>query len=208
MHQMKMGRKIALTGGPCAGKTTIADVLGRAYSDKLIVVPESASLLFRGGFPRWPGPACVEAFQSSVFHIQTQIENAYEGNFPDSVFILDRGTVDGAAYWPKGPMDFFRRMGTTERQELNRYSRVIFLESASERDYEYHQSKNPVRRENWEEAHRLDTLTREIWSRHPRISFVPNRKSFVDKVLLVLEILEQELGAAAALPKSIAETVK
>ena len=47
-------RKIVLTGGPCAGKTTMAQILSRAFHGSVVNVPESASLLFSGGFPRFP----------------------------------------------------------------------------------------------------------------------------------------------------------
>ena len=45
-------RKVVLTGGPAAGKTAIADVLSRQLEKRICVVPESATILFKGGFPR------------------------------------------------------------------------------------------------------------------------------------------------------------
>jgi predicted ATPase len=189
-------RKLVLTGGPCAGKSTIAEVLGRAFSDKVIVVPESASVLFRGGFPRWPEESARAALQSAIYHVQVAVENAYDGHYSGALSVFDRGTIDGAAYWPEGPEAFFRAMGTTEARELARYDRVIFLESADQSDYERHRKKNPVRNENWEQAHALDTMTRQIWARHPNIAFVKNQSSFVDKVFSVLKLIENELDQA------------
>ncbi len=189
------GRKVVLTGGPCAGKTTIAEVLGKAFAEKLVVVPEAASLLTRGGFPRWPEATAKSGFQFAVYHSQLAMEKAFAGHTATSLFLLDRGTLDGAAYWPGGPADFFPSMGTSEAAELARYHRVIYLESASQDDYDLHRRQNPARTEEWAQAKRLDDITRAIWSRHPRVSMVKNQPSFADKVFAVLHLIEQELEA-------------
>ncbi|MCB0954305.1 MAG: AAA family ATPase, partial [Microthrixaceae bacterium] len=44
--------RIVLTGGPGGGKTTAADLFRREIGDSVVVVPESATTLFAGGFPR------------------------------------------------------------------------------------------------------------------------------------------------------------
>src|SRR5688572_33265034 len=44
--------RIALTGGPGGGKTTAADLFRRELGEAVVVVPESATILFAGGFPR------------------------------------------------------------------------------------------------------------------------------------------------------------
>ncbi len=44
--------RVVLTGGPGGGKTTAADLLRREIGDRVIIVPEAATLLFSGGFPR------------------------------------------------------------------------------------------------------------------------------------------------------------
>lgn len=185
--------KIVLTGGPCAGKTTIAGLLSRAFSDRAMIVPESASMLLRGGFPRWPEPHAVAAFQTAIYRVQVEVEDLYQRQFPEKLFVLDRGTVDGAAYWPEGPEAFFRAMGSTEARDLARYDRVIYLESACEKDYDRHKEKNPTRNENWKQAQALDSATYAIWARHPAISIVPCQATFVDKVLEVVKLVEKAL---------------
>ncbi|MGZ3692077.1 MAG: AAA family ATPase, partial [Pseudobdellovibrio sp.] len=44
--------KVAITGGPSGGKTTLIDSLKKEYAGRLKVVPEAASILYKGGFPR------------------------------------------------------------------------------------------------------------------------------------------------------------
>ena len=46
--------RIVLTGGPGGGKTTAADLFRREIGNRVVIVPEAATLLFQGGFPRSP----------------------------------------------------------------------------------------------------------------------------------------------------------
>ena len=42
--------RIVLTGGPGGGKTTAADLFRREIGDRVVLVPEAATILFQGGF--------------------------------------------------------------------------------------------------------------------------------------------------------------
>ena len=188
-----MERKIVLTGGPCAGKTTIADVLGKTFEQELVVIPETASMLIRGGFPRWPDPICKTAFQRTVFPAQLEIESVYCAKHPGSTFLLDRGSLDGAAYWPTGAADFFAAMGTTQEAQLARYSAVIYLESADQSDYEANRLTNPGRKEDWALARSLDERTRAVWEGHSHFHSVRCEPSFADKIQTVVELVTRLL---------------
>ena len=184
-------KKIVLTGGPCAGKTTIAEVLSRAFAGHISVVPESASLLFRGGFPRWKENQ--QPLQKAIYEVQRQLEDSYSLHHPTRVLVLDRGTIDGAAYWPQGAESFFQVMGSSLEKELDRYSEVIYLESAGEAEYEAHKKKNHYRTETWEEAKRLDDKTYKIWQRHPLLHTIENHLAFHEKIHHVITIVEKSL---------------
>ncbi len=183
-----------LTGGPCAGKTTMAQILTRAFAGSVMNVPEAASLLFSGGFPRFPPVEAQRAAQRAIFFVQHELEASYESQFPSLSLVLDRGTVDGAAYWPEGPVAYFAALGSSLDAELARYTDVIYLESAAEKDYWAHQKQNPNRTETWEQAKRLDEETKKLWSCHPRFVHVPNNRSFQFKVLSVLSAVSGALG--------------
>ncbi|MDB4538236.1 AAA family ATPase [Akkermansiaceae bacterium] len=45
-------RRIVITGGPGGGKTTAADFFRREIGEQVLIVPEAATILFSGGFPR------------------------------------------------------------------------------------------------------------------------------------------------------------
>ena len=44
--------RIVLTGGPGGGKTTAADLFRREIGEGVVIVPEAATMMFSGGFPR------------------------------------------------------------------------------------------------------------------------------------------------------------
>lgn len=186
---MSNNGKIVLTGGPCAGKTTVSRLLTHAFEKNVMDVPEAASLLFNGGFPRSPIPDAIRASQRAIFSVQHQLEASFVAQYPDRVLILDRGSVDGAAYWPDGTENFFLSMGTTLEAELGRYEKVIYLESAGKEDYFLHKQKNPNRREDWEEAKALDEKTFALWSKHPNFFHIENQRSFYKKVSQVLRVV-------------------
>ena len=185
--------RIVLTGGPCAGKTTIAQVLEKAFADRVTVLPESASLLFSGGFPRWPEVKSLEALQRAIYRVQVELETCYGTRFPQRILVMDRGTVDGAGYWPKGPEDFYRSMNTAVATELGRYDLAIYLESAGREAYDLNRQRNPDRNESWEEAAALDLVTRHQWEVHPRFLVIKNNTSFSSKIAAVLTAVEGEL---------------
>lgn len=186
-------KKIVLTGGPCAGKSTIAQVLEKAFQNKLVVLPEAASLVFRGGFPRWEGSECLKGLQQAIYHVQLGLEKNFEAHHPGKLLILDRGTIDGAAYWADGAAAYYHSLGTSIEQELERYSLVIYLESAGKEAYEENMRRNPARTETWDQAAELDKVTLQQWHTHTRMKLIPNNNSFSAKIAQVLQIVENEL---------------
>lgn len=188
--------RIVLTGGPGGGKTTAADLFRRELGERVVVVPESATILFAGGFPRSREGDAQRAVQQAIFHVQRNLEDVQSALFHDRVLLCDRGTIDGAAYWPEGERDFFTAMATTFEAELARYDAVVFFESAAVAGQSI-EGGNPLRNESPLEAVAIDRRLRELWSRHPRFMLVPHTPSFLHKIttgLALLESLVAELG--------------
>jgi predicted ATPase len=181
--------RIVLTGGPGAGKTTAADLFRREIGEDITVVPESATILFAGGFPRVAESEAQRSVQRAIYEVQRSLEDVQMSLFPDRVLLCDRGTVDGAAYWPDGSDGFFEAMGSTHAAELGRYDHVIFFETAAAGGLRF-QSGNRYRTETESEAVALDARLRELWSPHPSFHLVPHNPSFLRKITVALSILE------------------
>lgn len=173
--------RVVVTGGPGGGKTTAADLFRRELAGQVIVVPESATMLFTGGFPRGGDEKAARAAQRAIFHVQRSLEDVNEAANSHRVMLCDRGTVDGAAYWPGPVHDFFGAMGTTHEAELARYDAVIFFESAAVGGYAI-EGNNPARVEGRAEAAALDERLRTIWEKHPRFTYVKHNHSFFRKI--------------------------
>lgn len=173
--------RVVLTGGPGGGKTTAADLYRREIGESVVVVPEAATLLYSGGFPRKGANGVRRAAQKAIYHVQTNLEDAQSAYYKSRVLICDRGTIDGAVYWPDASPDFFESLGTSLDKELKRYDAVIFFETAAVGGISI-EGGNPIRVESLEEAITLDAKLKRLWSQHPHFVFVPHDPSFIKKI--------------------------
>jgi len=182
-------RRIALTGGPGAGKTAILEIVRKAMCEHVRVLPEAASIVFGGGFPRGPGLKARRAAQRAIFYVQRELELA--GEEDDLAIVLcDRGTIDGGAYWP-GPGELWASVGTTLDEQLARYRAVIHLRTP----ISGYNHQNPLRIESPSEAHVIDERIAALWSRHPRRFEVQPEADFLTKAAHAIQILRDELPA-------------
>ncbi len=159
----------------------------REVGERVVIVPETASMLFLGGFPRRPEPDARRAAQTAIFHVQRGLEDVYAAAYPTRVLLCDRGTIDGAAYWPNSPDEFFAAAGTTLQAELARYDHVIFFETAAVGGISI--EGHPARTETVEECVALDAALRALWSQHPRFTLIRHQSSFLRKIVAALDIL-------------------
>jgi predicted ATPase len=188
--------RIVLTGGPGGGKTTAADLFRREIGERVVIVPEAATILFQGGFPRSLEPDALRLAQRTIFHVQQNLEDVQAALYPRRTLLCDRGTVDGAAYWPGSPRDYFKAVGTTLERELRRYDAVIFFETAAVGGSSI-EGGNPVRNESLDEAVALDSRLRALWAPHPRFILVPHNPSFFKKISFGLAALESVVAQLA-----------
>jgi hypothetical protein len=88
----------------------------------------------------------------------------------------DRGTIDGAAYWPDDASAFFAALATTHADELLRYDAVLFFESAAVGGTAV-EGGNPIRIESIQESCDLDHKLRVLWGSHPKFVVVRHSKA-------------------------------
>jgi predicted ATPase len=185
-------RFIVVTGGPGAGKTAVLEVAQRHFCEHVVVLPESASMLFRGGFPRTNTRAGRRAVQRAIFRVQRELEELAVAESGAAVVLCDRGTLDGLAYWPDHADAFFSELETTEAQELRRYSAVIHLRTPSVGDGYDH--SNPLRVETAGEALAIDNRIAEVWKNHPRVLVVPANGDFMAKTAHAIAAIAGEVS--------------
>jgi nicotinamide riboside kinase len=145
--------KIAITGGPSGGKTTLIEALHKELKTKVTVVPEAASILYRGGFPRRPSVSGRMHAQRAIYGTQKELEDLIESESAANVIVCDRGSLDSVAYWPGEAQEFYTSLGTTKALELARYTWVLHLDTA---DYASFDTENPIRTETHKEAMELN----------------------------------------------------
>lgn len=183
--------KIVLTGGPGAGKTAVLELVRKSLCRHVRVVPESAGVVFGGGFPRDPALEARRAAQRAIFYMQRELEAAtLVGDV--AIALCDRGTVDGSAYWP-GPGDLFTAVGTRLDAQLARYDAVIHLRTPTvEHGYNH---VNPLRIESAEEAAAVDAKLAAVWAHHPRRFEIAAEPDFLVKAARAVRLLRAQLPA-------------
>jgi len=190
--------RIVLTGGPGSGKTVISARLAQSFPEKFVLVPEAATQVYDALKTRWdrldlPGRRDV---QRRIYQLQVDQENRTAQSNPGKILLLDRGTIDGAAYWPEGPEDYWRDVGTALESELTRYSAVIWMESAAALGHEFYDgdSSNFCRFEDAQAAIESGKQLLKLWGGHPNLSHVGAFAQIDEKIAAVQESILASLA--------------
>ncbi len=192
-------QKIVITGGPCAGKTSITQALAQQMPDQLLSVPEAATIILSGGFSPQLGFEAVLRdnwqikFQKAVVALQKQLEDFYldwaHAKGCDLI-LCDSGSLTGAAYFPGTFEEFCQHVQLDPRDELNNYTAIIHLESlAVSQPDKYGQINNLARFYDVAGAKQADAILKQVWSQHTNYSYIPSQLSLADKIKQVVNIL-------------------
>lgn len=203
----KIVKVLALTGGPCAGKTSAIPRVSRELSERgwgVIVVPETATELINGGIR--PNEMGTVPFQTMAMGHQADWEDmarqAAELHPSGKVAILcDRGIPDQCAYMSEEEFgEVSAAVGLTRDDIMSRYDAVVHLRSAAVGAEEaYTRSNNAARTETVEEARAADERTLSQWSAHPHLAVVGNHGTFDEK----LDELSQVVGDLVGEPYAV-----
>jgi predicted ATPase len=181
-------RRVVLTGGPGAGKTAVLELVRQAFCSHVRVLPEAASIIFGGGFPRENDDPCRRAAQRAIFHVQRELEVVADNHDP-AIVLCDRGTIDGLAYWPGNAPEFWSSVNATPEAEFARYAAVIHLRTPSiENGYNH---ANPIRTESAIVAANVDARLALIWAQHPCRFEIESSANFMDKAASAIAILRR-----------------
>lgn len=189
-------KKIVITGGPGAGKTVISRHFASTYPDRFVSVPEAATQLYDALQTRWDRldvPARRDV-QRKIYQLQIDQEQRTLAEHPRHILLLDRGTIDGAAYWPEGPADYWRDVGSSSPVELARYDAVIWMQSSAALGLYDGDSSNPRRFEHPQAAIASGELLVGLWKDHPVLRKVDAYRQLTDKIAAVQQVLGDLFG--------------
>lgn len=147
--------RIALTGGPCAGKSSALEHLiasATAEGFDVLTAPEIATLYFNSSyqFPSPQSPNFQEQkfnFQKNILKLQLQLERCYSNLAGSSgrptIVVFDRGMNDCKAFmseeeWPLALAELNKELPNgpagriTDAYTLQRYDGVIHLVTAAD----------------------------------------------------------------------------
>lgn len=181
-------KRIVLTGGPSAGKTAVLELVRQHFCQHTVVLPQAAAILFRGGLSRGASERERRATERAIYHLQLAIESTVDDIHEPALVVCDRGTVDGAAYWPD-PGSLWSAVGTTRDAELRRYDVVIHMRTPDATAYD---RQNPLCIESASEAELVDAHIMEAWAGHPRRFIVECAGDFLVKAHRALELIRVE----------------
>lgn len=212
-------KKIVLTGGPCAGKTTaLVRVMDHFTSRgfKVFTIPEVPTLFLQAGMDylttneRW-----FYEGEKDTLKMQLALEDCFsamaETIDEPVVIVCDRGAMDISAYLPSGMWNKITALcDVTDEQLLSRYDAVLHLVSAADgAEQFYNTTSNKVRQERADaegirKARELDHKVVTAWAGHPHHRVINNHDNFETKLNRVIK----EISFVVGLPQPVTEERK
>lgn len=171
---------VVITGGPGAGKTAVLEIMRKILCEHVTILPESATILFGGGFWRLNSDSARKASQRAIYHIQTELQTLSLEENRWTIGLCDRGTLDGLAYWPDDDSKYFEQLHTSIEIEYAKYVAVIHLSTPTLEGGYNHQ--NPIRTESADEAAAIDQKIHNVWKNHPHYTRIESTQNFITKV--------------------------
>lgn len=203
-------KKIVLTGGPCAGKTTALVKITEYFSNlgyKVFTVPEVPTMVTQSG---WNYLTKNKAFyyegELVILQLQLALEDSVQrmaetiANDKPCVIICDRGTMDISAYiTPEMWQDLASKVGFTTEELIKRYDAVLHLVTAADGAEAFYTTANNAQRyeqaneEGLKLARMLDRKVLDAWAHHPHLRVIDNHDDFDHKIQRVLTQVSQVL---------------
>lgn len=212
-------KRVVLTGGPCAGKTTALVRIIEHFSSlgfKVFTVPEVPTLYSLGGWNYLtPNHELYLEGERAILETQLALENHFlrmaQVCTKPVLIVCDRGAMDISAYMkPQEWTDITTAANTCSNQLRDRYDAVLHLVSAADGAEQYYTTAtNSTRYEKADEeglrvARELDKKVIKAWTGHPHLRVINNHDDFEKKMNRVIREISNVLG----LPQRITQERK
>ena len=196
--------KIAITGGPCAGKTTAMQKIVQEFTEKgfkVYVVNEAATELINGGIrPFGDDAISMYEFQRCIIDTMMSKERIFENianqQEKDTIILCDRGIFDNKAYVSEQEFkELLKERKLNEMEVSSSYDMVIHLVTAAKGAKEHYTTENnSARTETVEEAIQMDERTLNSWIGHKKLEIIDNEGTFDEKIHNVIKTIYEFLG--------------
>lgn len=203
--------EIAITGGPCAGKSTALTYLTDHLTQRgwrVLVVPEAATLLISGGLSDIGHLAANErptylTVQRHLTRLQSALRQQYLDlaaalGAPKTVLLYDRAEPDNSAYMNDSEFATVLNdaIAMTREQVAARYDAVLHLTTAADGALpHYSLANNAARSETPEQAIAVDRALQQAWLGHAHYTVIDNNgRGFDDKLRRTLAAVLNILG--------------
>lgn len=209
-------KKIVLTGGPCAGKTTALVKITEYFSGfgyKVFNVPEVPTIYSTAGWNYLtPNRDLYYQGERAILETQLTLENQFmklaEVCSKPVLIVCDRGAMDISAYIkPEEWEEIIRMSGTNSNALRESYDAVLHLVSAADGAEQYYTTAtNATRYEQANEeglriARELDKKVIKAWTGHPHLRVINNHDDFENKLNRVIT----EISKVVGLPQPVQE---
>ena len=187
-------KRIVLTGGPAAGKSVVCEAIAAADPARVVLVREAATQVYNALGSRWDRMDIHgrRDAQRRIYALQIEQEaRAGRAAREGQIVLLDRGTIDGATYWPDGAEAYWADLGTNLAAEVSRYDAVIWLETAAVLGVYDGDQSNPVRFEAPDAAIESGRRLLSLWGEHPNLRKIDAYPRISDKIAAVQTLLAE-----------------
>ena len=199
-------KRIVLTGGPCAGKTTALVRIIEHFSSlgfKVFTIPEVPTLFTQAGMNYLTkNKGFFYEGEKATLEIQLALEDKFmrmaQECVKPSIIVCDRGAMDISAYMePEVWEQITRAVGTSTPELRDRYDAVLHLADGAE---QYCTTANNAQRyeqmneEGLRIARGLDKKVIHAWTGHPHLRVINNHDDFECKMQRVIKEISNVLG--------------
>ncbi len=197
--------RIVLTGGPCAGKSTILKRIVQKYRQlgyAVYTLPESATMFILSGADfLTPDPHLSFVTETAKLKFQIQMEDSMaqiaEATGKPAIIVGDRGTMDTFAYVSENTRrKILEAVGMTEHNLRDeRYDAVLHICTAAKGAEQFYTlANNTCRSESIEKARSVDDHIMAVWHQHPSFHVINAEIDFEVKIQNVLDTIDTILA--------------